>query len=43
MFFPLGFLLLLFCSLILPDVGSMHFVTFLLLHVKHLQMKVDLC
>jgi len=30
---------LLFCLLILSDVDSMHFVTFLLLHVKRLQLK----
>jgi len=27
----------------LSDVDSMHFVTFLLLHVKRLHWKIDLC
>jgi len=31
------------CLLILSDVDLMHFVTFLLLHVKRLQLKIDLC
>jgi len=40
--FPLCFLLLLFCLLIVFDFDSMHFFTFLLLHVKYLQLKIDL-
>jgi len=40
-FLPL--FLLLFCLLILPDVDSMHFVTFLLLFVKLLQLQTNLC
>jgi len=40
--FPPLFLSL-FCLLILSDVDSMHFVTFLLLHVKRFQLKIDLC
>jgi len=31
-----------FCLLISSDVGSTHFVTFLLLHVKRLQFKLYL-
>jgi len=42
MFFLYCFLLL-FCSLILPEVDSMHFVTFLLLLVKRRQLKFDMC
>jgi len=34
---------LLFCLLILSDADSMHFVPFLLLLVKRLQLKIDLC
>jgi len=34
---------LLFCLLILSDVDWMHFVAFLLLHVKRLQLNIDLC
>jgi len=34
---------LLFCSLIFSDVDLMHFVTFLLLSVKHIQLKIYLC
>jgi len=30
-------------DLLSRDVGSMHFVTFLLLHVKRLQSRIDLC
>jgi len=37
LFFVVGFLL------ILSDVDSMHFATFVLLHVKRLQLKIDLC
>jgi len=35
--------LLFFCLLILSDVDWMHFVAFLLLHVKRLQLKIDFC
>jgi len=41
--YPLCFFLLLFCLLILSDVDSMHFVTFLFSHVKCLLLKSDLC
>jgi len=34
---------LLFCLLISSDVQSIHFVTLLLLHVKRLLLKIDLC
>jgi len=34
--------LLLFC-VVVSDIDSMHFVTFLLLDVKLLQLKIDLC
>jgi len=33
----------LFSLLILSDVDSMHVVTFRLLHVKRLRLKIDLC
>jgi len=42
MLFSLCFLLS-FCLLILPGVDSMDFVAFLLLLVKRLQLKIDLC
>jgi len=40
MLFPSVFVVALF--FILSDVDSMHFVTFLLVHVKRLQLKIDL-